>query len=221
MVTTTSFGTAAAVLEAHVDDALREVFRSKIKQVMGPLMTARNARQFRSRLKKAVVDYTPIRMWIVGAIAANATKSGDSGESINKRVNESVLDTLITEAKGELSAQDRRVLLDMLKVNAELGRLLDKTPEDNKAVVIALLLDAQWTVQRLVVIQDAVLLIRNGELKPENNATLHWLCLAAKLAIKEWQSIVFGHSPLLRARLQQPRKVLSDEEMGKRLELPA
>ena len=221
MVTTTSFGTTAAVLETRDDDAVREVFRSRIKQVIGPLMTAENPRQFRRRLEKAVVDYTPIKMWIAAAIAANATHTGDTGESVTKRVNEAVWEVLDTRVQEELAAQAKLVLLDILNINTELGRLFGEMSEGKKAAITAVILDAHWVLQRLVVIQDTLLLIRNGELKPENKAMLHWLCLSAKQSIKEWQSMVFGHSPVLQTRLQQPRNVLSDEEMGKRLGLPA
>lgn len=221
MVTLASFETVASVLESPTNDALRDVVLARIKRVMEPLMTAGNARQFSNRLNKAVVGYTPIKVRIATGIATEMAQSGSSAEDVVKEVNETALDTLTTGALEYLPAKDKAVLLDILKVNAELGHLIERTAEDKRVALMALLLDAHWTLQRLDVLHTALLLLSRGDLKPQNQAVPHWLCRAAECAIREWHSAVFAQSPLLEARLRQPRKTISDVEMGKRLGLPA
>ncbi|MBI4339897.1 MAG: hypothetical protein HY680_08080 [Chloroflexi bacterium] len=172
-------------------------------------------------MKKAVVDCTPIKMWIATVTEVNVTQPGEVAENIAKEMNDTAWEVLAPGNLRNLSTQDKAVMLDILKVNAELGHLLDKTPEDNRAALLALLLGAHWTLQRLDVIHTALLLMSEGDFKPQNPDIAHWLCHAARRAVKEWHSAVFAHSPLLEARLGQPRHAISDEEMGKRLGLSA
>jgi hypothetical protein len=221
MSATTSLGTAAAVIQPPADDLFRNLLAARIIKALTPLMNANNAREFRRIMKRVVTDYPPVKAWISVEIVAKAAESGKTTQGMVRATNVAFWEHLVAKAEALLSDKDRRVLLDVLWTSTELGALNDQVPDENREAWMSAFLDGYWALLELNVILSTVWLIAADELHPKNASVLHWLCLAAKRSIKGWHSAVFAHNPVLRERLRRPAKTISDEEMGRRLGLPA
>lgn len=221
MSTTTSLGTAAMLIQLPADDQLKNLPAARIIKALTPLMKANNPREFRRIMKRVVTDYVPVRAWITAEIVASAAVSGKTTQGMARETNAAYWEDLVAMAEALLSDKDRRVLLDVLRTNTELGELNDQVPDENREAWMSAFLDGYWALLELNVILSTVWLIAANELHPKNKSVLHWLCLAAERSIKAWHSALFAHNPVLRKRLRRPAKTISDEEMGRRLGLPA
>jgi hypothetical protein len=140
----------------------------------------------------------------------------------------------LTDAIGEIwaglgqqsgitfSPSDRRIILDFLKMQAELAELAGQTPEENQPALYDAVADAFWSLQKIILCFFAVGAILLKALEPHDGRVLHWLCLAMKQYIMEWRSALFANDPILQERLSRPLNTLStisSDEMRKRLGL--
>ena len=204
------------------DDPEWRMLMTRTAEIMQPLLMANNSKQLRRRVERSVSDYTPIRVLLGFKLVSAASEAKQSGEDLVAEINAEIWDALGSESKVPCLPADRKILMEVLRHQAEFAALAENVPFENKAALLAAFMDGYWALQKLDLCISTVLFIALMELRTQRDETVHWLCLAARHYLNEWQSALFANDPVLQERLSRPLeslKTISSEEMRNRLEL--
>jgi len=182
------------------------------------LSQADNARELRRYLGEAVPEYMAVNWAMAKHLEEAARERGGWSELVHD-IHGELFQMLNTGATDIFLAVDRRILLDVLKQNTRLVDLLTKVPAENARALNSALMDGIAALQKLDLIITTIALIASKEVAIENTRVLHWLCLAARWYLREFQSALFANNPVLRNRLSHESRTISNEEMEHRLGL--
>ncbi len=201
------------VLKARPDaDAkIQELVARRLQDVMQPLMGATSARGLRTMVERAMVDYVPILETVFRQVASELARQGALSQQLIS-VFQEVLSAPEAEAGEFFSPSDKRTLLDAFRLQTRLNRIVRETPIENTPALINALIDGYWASTKVDLCVITARLVLSGELAPQRKDIPHWLCLAMRHYLNQWQSALFANNPVLQARLMSPDKTVSHEE---------
>jgi hypothetical protein len=209
-------------LRREATDKTFQLLMTRMLDSLGPLMSARSPRLLRRMIDRVVLDYLPFKMLASAKLLKPALEEGKTGsESLGEVVGE-VWQGLASTSGDIFSDSDRRIIMEVMKMQADIGLLADQTPQENVPALYSAVADAFWSIQKIDVATLAVGAIQYGELTPQHEKIVHWLCLALRQYLKEWQSALFGNNPVLQERLSRPLESLNTittEELERRFGL--
>ena len=210
----------SAKLSASSDDPIWEMLNSRLVTALQPVVAADNARHLRALVRSALAEFLPIRTIIGMGITQQATERHLTGQQTVAEINEKVWEILDPNVEWMFQTSDKKTLIHVIKAQAELGRLADEAPIENRADLLAAIADGFWALGKLDIVLTTVLLVALRELHPRHEKIVHWLCLAARDYLENWRSALFQNDPVLRERLSRPRgslQTITSEEMKRRL----
>jgi len=193
----------------------------KWTSLLGLLVEAGNAKRLRATVKAQVVDYVALNN-VSFAVGASALYEIQADQGILVWLNAEVLSALASSHNESLSRKDKETLLDVTKSLALLEELQAGTPKANSESLAAALVEGFWALQKVTMCLFALVLTLDGTLKPGNEYVAHWLCLAMRDYLEEWNTALMSHNPVLHARLvQNPGEttILTTEELERSLGL--
>ena len=212
----------SAKLSASSDDPIWQMLNSRLVTTLRPVVEADNARQLRALVRKALAEFVPISTIIGMGMTQQATERNLTGQQTVAEINEGVWEILDPSVEWMFQNSDKRILINVLRDQAELARLADEAPIENRACFLAAIADGFWALRKLDVVLTTVLFVALRELHPRHDKTVRWLCLAARDYGAAWHSALFQNDPLLQERLSRPLgslQTISSEEMKRRLGL--
>ncbi len=217
MVSTTIPGIALLAHDHALDEATRQALTRRFSALVAPLLQATSAAQFKATLKKIAVDYVPFRSLFTTNQALETQRTNESVHDAYQRLNKDLWQALSTRGATALQAGDRAILLTVLKRQMDIPLLWENASTENRLQLFSAVLDGYWALLKLDLCISIVAFTVAGALRPKEEPFLHWSCLAARDALKEWESALFQHDPELRRRLTTSGKTLTTEEVERSL----
>ncbi|MSQ13967.1 MAG: hypothetical protein EXR47_07555 [Dehalococcoidia bacterium] len=124
------------------DYALRTL-GERFPAIFAPFFTATTRNQFQCALDDAVYEYVPIKSAIMFELLQEATPAKKTTSQIVTELNQELWNAF-KGADVPLSLKDRKVLLDFLKYQVELGQMSDSLLEEAKPLCLLAIIDAYW-----------------------------------------------------------------------------
>ena len=193
----------------------------RMTTLLGSLVEAGNARRLRATVKAQVADYvalTNVSLGFVGSVFDEIP----ADRKVTAWHNAEILSAGSQSQNESLSRRDKETVLDATRSLALLEDLLAGTPKANTGLLAAALVEGFWALQKVTMCLSALALTLEGTLKPGNEHVAHWLCLAMRDSLEEWNTALMSHNPVLHARLAQSPDdagLLTTEELERRLGL--
>lgn len=201
------------------NDALHKFMADRILDAVKPLMTANNPRHLRRIANDVALIYIPLKFFISTGLVASLIESEHSPTEFWGLINAEIWQSLSARSDVVSSKSDRLIITEALKTQAELATLSENTQPENKPALLSAIIDAFWALQKLDICLTALMAIHSRDLQPQHKDVTHWLCLAIKRYLGEWQSALFANDPVLRERLSKPPEsiqTISMEELDRR-----
>ena len=187
--------------------------------LLGSLVEAGNAKRLRATVKAQVVNHLTLNNVFL-TFAGSALDEIPANQGVMAWLNAELLSSGAAPGVESLSRKDRETVLDATKSLAMLEDLLAGTPVTNRGLLAAALLEGFWALQKVTMCLFALVLTLDGTLNPSNETMPHWLCLAVRDYLEEWNTALLSHNPALNARLfENPSETgfLTTEELQRRL----
>ena len=175
-------------------------------------------RDINKALEETVFEYVAFKTLFMPSIIEEIPKDTGDTERFLQKSNEANWEILANNSQLGLSSADKRVILDGLKGQFDIHRLLNEVQEPNKEYAALAILDGFWAIQGIDLCLTLILFIARGYIEPGSPKTLHWLCLAIKRYLGEFFVATFVNNPELMRRLAAAGKTVSTEEMEDDLE---
>ena len=206
---------------ARGQDPVIEFVIGRWTALLGSLVEAGNAKRLRATVKAQVVHYVTLNNVIL-AVAGSMLEQFPADPGVSAWLNAELPSASATSWDESLSRKDRETVLDVTTSLALLEDLLAGMPKANSGLLAAALLEGFWALQKVNMCLCALVWTLDGTLKPGNENVAHWLCLAMRDYLEEWNTALMSHNPVLRARLvENPSEtgLLTTEELEHRLGL--
>ena len=193
----------------------------RMTALLGSLVEAGNARRLRATVKAHVADYvalTNVSLGFVGSVFNEIP----ADRKVTAWHNAEILSAGSQSQNEWLTRRDKETVLDVTRSLALLEDLLAGTPKANSGLLAAALVEGFWALQKVTMCLSALALTLEGTLKPTKESVAHWLCLAMRDYLEEWNTALMSHNPVLHARLTQSPDdagLLTTEELERRLGL--
>jgi hypothetical protein len=202
-------GVVALGYQRVATNALWKLLSEHITSTLSALMFATNPRHLRRLINNALPDYVSVKAVATGIVIGTAVERHQTGEELVVEVNQAAIQSLDEGVAQFLSEKDRHILLAVLREQAQLSSLVRKVPQENQGHLYHALIEGYWTRLKLDMVTSAALLVATGDLAPGRPEIPHWLCLAARQFLDEWESILFENNPVLHERLSKPLEDLA------------
>jgi hypothetical protein len=222
MVTQVLQSPALIGLRREETDQTIQFLTMRMLDSLRPLMSAQSPRVLRRMIDKIVLDYLPFKMLASAKLFKPALEKGKTGSEFMSELVGEVWQGLGSKSSDIFTDSDRRIITEVMKMQAEIVLLADQTSPENVPALYSAVADAFWSIQKIDVATMAVGAIQYGELTPQHEKIVHWLCLALRQYVKEWQSALFSNNPVLQERLSRPLdelKTISLDELEEELGL--
>ena len=200
------------------DDPQLEWLRSQLLYSVHSLGQVHNARNLRRSIAELATKYTFVK-WVMHRQLEEAAKKRGGWTELVRDMHSELYQVLNTGMKDIFLPGDRTILLDVLKENSRFVKLCDNIPNENTSSLYSAIMDGFAALQKLDLAITAIALIASKEVEIEDTRILHWLCLAARSYLRQFQSALFVNNPVLRNRLTTKARTISNEEMESRLGL--
>jgi len=207
--------------EAREQDPAIDFLIERWTDLLGSLVEAGNAKRLRATVKAQVVDYVALSN-VSLAVAGSVLDEIPADRGILVWLNAEVLSAMASSKIESLSRKDKETVLEVTKSLALLEDLEARTPKANSGLLAAALVEGFWAMQKVTMCLSALALTLDGTLKPGNEHVAHWLCLAMRDYLEEWNTALMSHNPVLQARMAQnpdDAGFLTTEELERRLGL--
>ena len=200
------------------NDPQLEWFVSQLLCSVRSLAQVHNARNLRRLFDELVPKYTFMK-WVLHEQWEEAAKKQGGVTELVRDVHGELYEILNKGGTDIFLPGDCSILLDVLKENSRLAELSSKIPTENEPALYSAIMDGFAALQKLDLAITAIALVASQEVAIKDNRILHWLCLAARSYLKQFQSALFANNPVLRNRLTKKARTISNEEMELRLGL--
>ena len=221
-MTTEVLGSAIALQNQRLSSPPEwDVMLDRATNLLQPLMAARNSKHLRRLIDSTVIDYVPVKSLMVATISAHRVEYAQTSGELTNSINTAIFDELSAHGEGIFSPSDKIIFLNVLKSQAEFVNLVETIPPENKPAFVAAFFDGYWAIQKIDICVTAILCVVSEYISPQHANIIHWLCLAMRRYLKEWQSALFLNSPALHDRLlRRSPNLISHDDMRQRLGLP-
>lgn len=209
----------ASTLPKAKDMPIGDLFGARFFGLFLPILSAKTRRDLYREVDETVFEYVAFKMLLMPSIMEEISREEGGLEGFLQRNNQANWEALADNPKLELSSSDKRMILEVLKGQFEIYHLFSKAEESKKEFAAIAIVDGFRPLQGIDLCLTAILFIAQGYLKPGSPNTLHWLCLAMKRCMKEFEGAVFAYNPELLRRLSTSGQTISTEEMESRLGL--
>jgi hypothetical protein len=189
--------------------------------LLGSIVAAGNPRRLRATINAKVTDYERLNVIFI-ALAESEFRAVNEKRSLTGWVNAELLDVLNSRQDEMLSKSDRNIVLDTTKALAFFETLLGETPNENKGFLAKALIDGFSAVQKLTMCLFTIVLVSDETLQPAQGKVPHWLCLAMRDYLNEWNTALMSHNPELDRRAREydlTNKAMTDDELDAYLDL--
>jgi hypothetical protein len=222
MVTQVLQSPALIGLHREATDKTLQLLITRMLNLVRPLMNAQSPRLLRRMIDRVVLDYLPFKMLVSAKLLTPALEEDKTGSELMGELVGEGWQGLASQSSDIFSESDRHIIMGIMKMQGEIGLLADQTPPENVPALYSAFADAFWSIQKIDVATLTIGAIQYGELTPQHEKVIHWLCLALRQYLKEWQSALFSNNPVLQERLSRPLESLNTittEELERRLGL--
>jgi hypothetical protein len=171
---------------------------------------------------KLALDFAPINALVSARLISYAVEEGQSAIEVVNEISVEAWESLASQPSSVFSKSDRLILMEAMRVPSEITELEEETPPENMPALYSAMADAYWALLKIQLGIFAASLIQAGELKPLDHRVPHWICIALRGYINEWQSALFANNPVLQERLSRPLEslnLITTEELERRLGL--
>lgn len=184
------------------------------------LLESDSQRMFLKALGEVVAEYIPFKFIGAYELISRADREGKATTDVAIEVNQRVLGALVESGHSQFSLVDRKILLAAFRWQANLSKFIGEVAKsENSEWLAAAFVDGFWAIQRVDVCLSVAALIAQGVLPVRHKETLHWLSLAIRQSQREFDDSLFANNPELMRRLATEGKVVSTEELERRLGL--
>ena len=204
MTTEVPGGGVVLAYQTVAPNPLWRMLSDKMTVALSELMPATSPRGLRSRINRLLPDYASVRSVTGILLSKEATHQGLTSNELVVSINQAAFAILEQGGNQFLSCKDAHIILAVMREEANFTELAENIPPENQPALYKALIEGYWTRHKLDMVISAALLIIVGDLQPVRRETTHWLCLAARQFLSEWESILFANNPVLRGRLSTP-----------------
>jgi hypothetical protein len=203
-------------------DDVSKMLRERMLVDMRHIADARSLNQLRRIMGKLALDFAPINALVSARLISYAVEEGQSAIEVVNEISVEAWESLASQPSSVFSKSDRLILMEAMRVPSEITELEEETPPENMPALYSAMADAYWVLLKIQLGIFAASLIQAGELKPLDHRVPHWICIALRGYINEWQSALFANNPVLQERLSRPLEslnLITTEELERRLGL--
>jgi hypothetical protein len=207
--------------QALTDDVSKMLLERMLIDIK-PIADAGSLNQLRRIMGKLVLDFAPVNALISARLVSYAVEEGRTATGVVSDISDKVWVGFANHATDVFSKTDRLTLMKAMRALSEVTELGEKTPPENMPALYSATVDGYWALLKIQLGIIAAAIIQSGELKPKDHRVPHWICVALRGYLSEWQSALFGNNPVLQERLSHPLESLNTittEEMERRLGL--
>lgn len=200
----------------NLTDSNSQEIMSNLLRIAEPLRKIHSRKAMDIYLNRVLPEYMLIKFSIVGGVLAGAKEVEDKKRLISD-TNGTVYDVLRQARSNLFASADREFFLEILQENIKIVNTATQVPKENAGALYNAFIKGSSPIQKLDLILTVILLIAADKIPEFSSNVIHNLCVLAGKYLNEFRTHIFINNPVLKKRLQEPGKTISDVDMERLL----
>jgi hypothetical protein len=191
---------------------------SNLVRIVEPLRKIRSRKAIDIYVSYILPEYWIIKISIISELIKES-KTGDKIGLMGPEINGSAFELLKNTDVTMFTREDRENLLEILRENIRIFNTISKVPNENAGTLLTAIIKGSGSIQKLDLIMTVIGMISTKAISEFNPKVIHNLCILAGEYLSEFRTQIFMNNPVLKIRLQEPGKTISNVEMERLLAL--